>query len=55
MNINYYDLYYTLIKNRNEKDNEEEQKEILNDYINFNDFINPNHNISLKPLETKLR
>ena len=41
MNINYHDLYYTVIKNRDEKeiiigkDND-------NDYINFND-INPNH------------
>ena len=28
MNINYYDLYYTGIKNRKEKDNEEEQNEM---------------------------
>ena len=39
MNIKYYDLYYTVIKNRDEK-------EIVNvnenDYINFDHFITPN-------------
>ena len=29
MNINYYDLYSTVIRNRREKDNEEKQKEIV--------------------------
>ena len=53
MNINYYDLYYTVIKNRDEKEimiGEDDE----NDYINFNDII-PNHNISIKPRETLLR
>ena len=46
MNIKYYDLYYTVIKNRDEneivnaKDNE-------NDYNNMNDII-PNHYIGIK-------
>ena len=31
MNINYYDLYYTVIKNREEKDIEEEHHE--NDFL----------------------
>ena len=47
MNINYYDLYYTVIKARDENrdiDNQYENDE--NDYINFNDFIIPNQNIS---------
>ena len=47
MNINYYDLYYTVIKTRDENrdiDNQYENDE--NDYINFNDFIIPNQNIS---------
>ena len=47
MNINYYDLYYTVIKTRDENrdiDNQYENDD--NDYINFNDFILPNHNIS---------
>ena len=47
MNINYFDLYYTVIKNRKEKENvigEDDE----NDYINFNDFITPNHNSGRK-------
>ena len=56
MIINYYDLYYTVIKNRDEiaiVNNKNEKNE--NDYINFKDFITPNHNISTKSLETILR
>ena len=54
MNINYYDLYYTVIKNINEKEivigeNDE------NDYINFNDFITPNHYIGRKSNNEILR
>ena len=52
MNINYYDLYYTVIKNRDEKEIVDYQYE--NDFINFSDFIR-NHNISIKPRETTLR
>ena len=47
MNINYYDLYYTVIRIRDENmdiDNQYENNE--NDNINFNDFILPNQNIS---------
>ena len=53
MNINYYDLYYTVIKNRDEK-------EIIigkddeNDYINLNDNI-PNDYNGIKPRDTILR
>ena len=53
MNSSYYDLYYTVIKNRNEKDNEEKQYE--NDYINFNDFITPNQYIGIKNDKVILR
>ena len=50
MNINYYDLYYIVIKSRDDNiDNNE------NDFINFNDFITPNHYIGIKPRETILR
>ena len=54
MNTNYYDLYYTVIKNRDQKeiDNDVDHK---NDYINFNDFITPNHYVGIKPRETMLR
>ena len=48
MHINYYDLYYTVIKTRDENDNE-------NDYTNFNDFITPNHYVGIKPREIILR
>ena len=56
MNINYYDLYYTVIKVRDENrdiDNQYENDE--NEYIDINDFINPNHYIGIKPRETILR
>ena len=52
-----------LIKNRKEKDNEEEQKEIVdnqyekndNDYIKYEDFITPNHYIGIKKYNVMLR
>ena len=46
MNINYYDLYYTVIKNRSEKEIACDRNE--NDYISFNDFITPKHYIGIK-------
>ena len=49
MNINYFDLYYTVIKTGDEKkdiDNQYENDD--NDYININDFIMPNYNIGIK-------
>ena len=55
MNINYYDLYYTVVKNRDEKEVVDDQyDDNENDYIFFDDII-PNHNISIKPRETKLK
>ena len=45
MNNNYYDLYYTVIKNRDEKEIVDNKYE--NDYIDFNDFI-PNHYVARK-------
>ena len=56
MNINYYDLYYTVIKVRDEnKDIDNQYENDDNDYINFNNFIIPNYNIGIKPRETILR
>ena len=50
MNIKYYDLYYTVIKTR------DENKDIDNQYeIDYNDFITPNHYVGIKPRETLLR
>ena len=52
MNINYYGLYYTVIKTR---DDNEIVNNNENDYINFNDFITPNHYIGIKKNNEKLR
>ena len=44
LNISYYDLYYTVIKNRDDNlivNNKFEDNEV--DYIDFNDIIFPNH------------
>ena len=49
MNNNYYDLYYTVNKKRDDKEIVDDKYE--NDYIDFNDFIIPNH----KPRETILK
>ena len=56
MNINYFDLYYTVIKSRDEnKDIDNQYENDDNDYININDFITPNHYIGIKPHETILK
>ena len=48
MNINYYDLYYTVIKTRDESDKiENEYENDDNDCINFSDIV-PNHNFGIK-------
>ena len=52
MNINYYDLYYTVIKVRYENKDKDNQYE---DDNNFNDIITPNHYIGIKPREANLR
>ena len=55
-NINYFNLYFTVIKTRDENKNIDNQYDNDdNDYINFNDFINPNHYVGNKPRETILR
>ena len=41
MIIKFYDIYYTVFKNRDDKDIIVDKNE--NDYINFNDFITLNH------------
>ena len=44
MNINYYDLFYTVIKNRDEKEKVDDKYENNeSDYINYQDCITPNH------------
>ena len=49
MNINYFNLYYTVIKSRDEnKDIDNQYENDENDYININDFIPPNHYLGIK-------
>ena len=56
MNINYNDLYYTVIKTRDEnKDIDNQYENDENDYINFHDFITPNHYIAIKKNNEILR
>ena len=56
MNINYHDLYYTVIKIRDENKNIDNQYDNDdNDYIDINDFISPNQYVGIKPRETILR
>ena len=56
LNNNYYDLYYTVIKVRDQnKDIDNQYENDDNDYFTFNDFITPNHYIGIKPLESILR
>ena len=44
MNINYYHLYYTVIKVRDEnKDIDNQYENDYNDYIDINDFLTPIH------------
>ena len=48
MNNNYFDLYYTVIRIRDENKDIDNQHEIdENDYINFNDIV-PKHYIGIK-------
>ena len=55
-NINYHDLYYTVIKVRDEnRDIDNQYKNEENDYIDINDFITPNHHIGIKQNNETLR
>ena len=46
MNISYCDLYYTVIKSRDEKEIVENQFEY--DFISLNDVVIPNHYVGIK-------
>ena len=48
MKINCYELYCTVIRNRDEKEIVDDKYE--NDYINFNDIV-PNHYVGIKGRE----
>ena len=49
LNINYYDLYYTVNKNRDENESVDNQYE--NDYISLNHVFIPNHYDGIKGRE----
>ena len=52
MNINYYDLYYAVIKTRdNNKDIDIQYENNYNGYISLNDVIIPNHYVGIKSRE----
>ena len=56
MNNKFYDLYYTVIKVRDEnKEIDSQYENDDNDYININDFINPNHYVGIKKNNEILR
>ena len=49
MNINYYDLYYTILKNRGEKQTViDEHGDNESDYFIYDNFITRNHYIGRK-------
>ena len=55
MNIIFYDLYYTVIKNIDESKVVKDKNELIeNDHVNFNDIV-PNHYVGIKPRETILK
>ena len=49
MNINYYDFCYTVITNRDEKENVDDKYE--KDFISLNDVIIPNQYAGIKDRE----
>ena len=49
MIVNYYDLYYTVNKNRDEKEILDNQYE--NDFISLDDVVIPNHYVGIKGRE----
>ena len=49
MKIKYYDLFYTVIKNRDEKEIVDNKYE--NDTVSLNDVIIPNHYVGIKGRE----
>ena len=56
ININFYDLFYTVTKNRVDTeivDDKYEDNE--KDYNNFNEFITPNHYNGRKNIKQSLR
>ena len=56
MNINYFDLCYTVIKTRDKnKDIDNRYENDEDDYIDINEFIPPSHYIGIEPREKILK
>ena len=54
--INFYDLYYTVIRNRDEKETENDKYENKeNDYTKYDLFRIPKCDLGFRPRETILR
>ena len=54
--INYYDLYYTVVKNRDEEEIVSDKYEnIENGFINIKDLVTPNPYIGIEPRGEILR
>ena len=49
MNIKYYDFYYTVVKNRDDKEIVDNQYEKF--YVSLNDVNIPNHYVGIKDRE----
>ena len=55
MNILYYDRFYTVFKNRDEKDLVVDRYEDdENDYLSYNDLVLPNHYLGRKNINESL-
>ena len=55
-NINFHDLYYTVIKNRNENGVvNDKHGNNENDSTNVNDIITPNHYIGRKDVKERIK
>ena len=56
MKNNCFDLFYTVMKNRDEKEIVKDKHEYIeNEYIKYEDFITPNHYIGGKNDKVMLR
>ena len=62
MNLNFYDLYYTFLKNRDEREilndqyeNYEYEKRKENNFNSFEDLFIPNRHAGIKHRETTFR
>ena len=56
MNVNYFDFYCTIFKNKDEKENVSDEREANeNEYILFKDCIIPNRHVEIRSRESLLK